>query len=223
MRRTKAEAANTRAAIVDAALRCFGRHGIASSTLEQIACEAGVTKGAIYHHFEGKREILRAIREQLTLPLLDEADTALLQAGEVPALERIERFLLGMLESLEVDRRKRCALSVMLFKCEYVGELEEVLATWRRNNDRLVKAFEAAYGHAAAAGQLAAGVEPRAAAVETVMFLSGCMRLWLLDDRRQGLRKDTRAAITGHVRCRAAPIPAVTTRAAISQARRGCG
>lgn len=204
MRRTKEEAANTRAAIVDAALRCFDRHGIASSTLEQIACEAGVSKGAIYHHFEGKQQILRAIRDQLTLPLLDAADTALLHAGDIPALDRIERFLLGMLESLEQDPRRRCALSIMLFKCEYVGELEEELAGWRRNNDRLVKAFEAAYNHARAGGEMARCIDPRAAAVETLMFFAGAMRVWLLDNRRAGLRKDARNAIVTHVRCRAA-------------------
>lgn len=204
MRRTKEEAANTRAAIVDAALRCFDRHGIASSTLEQIACEAGVTKGAIYHHFAGKREILGAIRDQLTLPLLDEADTALLRTSELPALERIERFLLDCLASIQNDKRKRCALYVMLFKCEYVGDLQEQLATWRRNNDRLVKAFESAYRQARERGETAACVQPRAAAIETLMFFSGLVRLWLLDDRREGLRKDAKAAVRTHVRCRAA-------------------
>src|SRR3954471_8217873 len=107
MRRTKQQAANTRATIVEAALRCFDRHGIASSTLEQIACEAGVTKGAVYHHFQGKRDILGVIRDEMSLPLLDEADTALLRGSDLPALERIERFLLDCVESLEKDARKR--------------------------------------------------------------------------------------------------------------------
>lgn len=204
MRRTKEEAANTRATIVEAALRCFDRHGIASSTLEQIAAEAGVTKGAIYHHFEGKRDILAAIRDQITLPFLDEADTALLRKSDIPALERIEHFLVGHLESLETDRRKRCALSVMLFKCEYVGDLHEQLTTWRRNNERLIKAFEGAYRQARESGETAPCVVPRAAAVETSMFFSGLVRLWLLDDRADGLRKDAKSAIRMHVRSRAA-------------------
>jgi TetR/AcrR family acrAB operon transcriptional repressor len=204
MRRTKAQAANTRAAIVDAALRCFDRHGIASSTLEQIACEAGVTKGAVYHHFQGKRDILGAIRDEMSLPLLDEADTALLRASEMPALDRIERFLLDCVESLERDARKRCALSVMLFKCEYVGDLHAQLTGWRHNNDRLTKAFESAYRQARDADEIAECVTPRAAAVETMMFFSGLVRLWLLDDRAHGLRKQAKAAIRTHVRCRAA-------------------
>lgn len=204
MRRTKEEAANTRATIVDAALRCFDRHGIASSTLEQIACEAGVTKGAVYHYFEGKRDLLAAIRDQVTLPFLDEADTALLRSSDIPALERIERFLSDHLDSLEADARKRRALSVMLFKCEYVGDLQDQLTTWRRNNDRLMKAFESAYRQARDAGEIAPCVAPRAAAVETIMFFAGLMRLWLLDDRRDGVRSDAKAAIRNHLRCRAA-------------------
>lgn len=204
MRRTKEEAAHTRAAIIEGALRCFDRHGIASSTVDQIAAESGVTKGAVYHHFPGKPGIIRAIRDELTLPLLDEADTALLNAGELPALDRVERFLLGLIDNIEQDARKRCALSVMLFKCEYVGELNAELAHWRRNNDRLVKAFETAYRHARRAGELAACVQPRAAAAETMMFMAGLVRLWLLDDRPQGLRTKARAAIRTHVRARRA-------------------
>jgi len=204
MRRTKEQAANTRATIVEAALRCFDRHGIASSTLAQIASEAGVTKGAVYHHFEGKRDILAAIRDQVTLPFLDKADTALLRKSEIPALDRIEHFLTDHLDSLEGDARKRRALSVMLFKCEYVGDLHDQLATWRRNNDRLIKAFESAYRQAREAGETAQCVMPRAAAVETIMFFSGLVRLWLLDDRKDGIRKDAKGAIRMHVRSRAA-------------------
>ena len=148
MRRTKKEAARTRKAIVEAALSCFDRHGIAGSTLDQIAAAAGVTKGAIYHHFTGKREILHEIREEVSLPLLDAADTGLLKASEIPALERVERFLLEVLGTLENDVRKRRALAVMQFKCEYVDDLAEELAGSLRKNERLVGAFRSAYREA---------------------------------------------------------------------------
>ncbi len=123
MRRTKEDAARTRASIMEAALLCFDRHGIAGSTLDQIAGEAKVTKGAVYHHFGGKRQILHELRERVSLPMLDEADTELLHARELPALDRVENFLLGILDSLENDKRKRRTLAVMQFKCEYVDDL----------------------------------------------------------------------------------------------------
>ncbi len=204
MRRTKAEAALTRAAIVEGALECFDRYGITHTTVEQIACAAGVTRGAVYHHFEGKTDILRAIRDQVSLPFLDQADTALLKRGDLSALARVEQFLLGMLDGLENDPRKRLALTVMQFRCEYVGDMATELETATRNVDRLAKAFQAAYEEAHAAGDLARGLAPEIVALETVMFMNGLMRLWLIHGARAGLRKNARAAIEAHVASRRA-------------------
>ncbi len=203
MRRTKEAAAQTRAAIVEAGLECFDRHGIAGTTLYDIAAEAGVTKGAVYHHFKGKRAILHELREQFALPLLDAADTSMLRGGNVPALERIERFLLDVIDGLERDERKTRVLAVMLFKCEYVGDLAEELAGGLRHNLRLIKAFEGAYAGARAEGVLAAGIEPETAAIETAMFFTGLLRLWLLHGPRSALRRNARAAVAAHVRARA--------------------
>jgi TetR/AcrR family acrAB operon transcriptional repressor len=200
MRRTKEEAARTREAIVEAALACFDRYGIAASTLEQIARAAGVSKGAVYHHFSGKRAILHAIRERVSLPLLDEADVTLLRSGAGhPALDRVERFLLGILQSLEKDPRKRQALGVMQLRCEYVGDMAAELGAVVRNVGRLAKAFEGAYREARAAGELAHGVEPRVAALETVMFMNGMLRLWIVHGSGSPLRRNARAAIRAHV------------------------
>ena len=203
MRRTKEEAALTRAAIVDAGLACFDRHGIAGTTLHDIAAAAGVTKGAVYHHFRGKHAILHELREQFSLPLLDAADTALLHGGDVPALARIERFVVDVIEELERDERRCRVLSVMLFKCEYVGELAEELAGNVRNSTRLIKAFEGAYRTARSEGALARDIDPATAALETTMFFSGLLRLWLLHGARSALRRSARAAIAEHVRTRA--------------------
>ena len=204
MRRTKEEAAKTRADIVAAALDCFDRHGIASATLDQIAGKAAVTKGAIYHHFSGKTAIVRAIREQVSLPLLDEADTTLLSASRLPALERVARFMERMVDGLEGDAQLRRALSVMQFKCEYVDGLAEDLAHAARNVERLAGAFETVYREARREGALARAVKPADAALESAMFLCGLMRLWLLDPRRKGFRARARAAIRAHMRLRRA-------------------
>ena len=204
MRRTKEDAAKTRAAIVDAALCCFERHGIAGSTLHDIALAAKCTKGAVYHHFAGKREILRELRDQVAIPMLDEADTELLHERETPALQRIERFLLGILDAVEGDARTRQAITVMQFRCEYVDELSQELAAAAKNHERLVRAFEAAYREARKAGQLGAGISPEVAAAETVMFLSGLLRLSLIHDKAGVLRRNARAAVRGHVQSRRA-------------------
>ena len=53
----------TRGDIVDAAVRLFGKHGFAAVSTPMLADEAGVSRGAIYHHFASKAAILEAAVE----------------------------------------------------------------------------------------------------------------------------------------------------------------
>jgi TetR/AcrR family acrAB operon transcriptional repressor len=204
MRRTKEEAARTREAILEGALACFDRYGIARSTLEQIARESGVTRGAVYHHFGSKRDILRAIREQVSVPLLDEADTAMLKSDALPALERIERFLLAVLHAVEADPRKRIAFTVMQFKCEYVQDMGSELRCALRSTEKLLSAFEGAYAQAEREGELLPGLAPRIAALETIMFLGGLLRLWLLGGDKAQYRRQAGSVVRAHVAARRA-------------------
>ncbi len=61
MRRTAAEAEQTRRAIVTAARAVFAEQGYAAASTTAIAAAAGVTRGALYHHFADKTELFRAV------------------------------------------------------------------------------------------------------------------------------------------------------------------
>jgi AcrR family transcriptional regulator len=64
--RTQAQRSEqTRSALVAAARRLFAERGYSGVGTEEIVREAGVTRGALYHHFDGKRELMRAVYEQL--------------------------------------------------------------------------------------------------------------------------------------------------------------
>jgi AcrR family transcriptional regulator len=73
-RRTQAERTEaTTAALVDAARALFARDGYDATSLDAVAARAKVTKGAVYHHFEGKRQLFEAVFsgevERMTAPL----------------------------------------------------------------------------------------------------------------------------------------------------------
>jgi AcrR family transcriptional regulator len=51
----------TTSALVDAARELFAEDGYAATSLDAVVAKAGVTKGALYHHFSGKRELFAAV------------------------------------------------------------------------------------------------------------------------------------------------------------------
>jgi AcrR family transcriptional regulator len=61
-RPTQAErSARTRSALLESAARGLSRHGYGNLVLEQVAREAGYTRGALYHQFEGKEDLALAV------------------------------------------------------------------------------------------------------------------------------------------------------------------
>jgi AcrR family transcriptional regulator len=55
----------TRRAVLAAARSSFGRKGYAQTSVDEIAAAARVTKGAVYHHFEGKEALFRAVHDEV--------------------------------------------------------------------------------------------------------------------------------------------------------------
>ncbi len=62
--------AATRSALIAAARRLFGERGYADVGTEELAHAAGVTRGALYHQFADKRELFRAVVEDLEVKLI---------------------------------------------------------------------------------------------------------------------------------------------------------
>ncbi|NIK58530.1 TetR family transcriptional regulator [Kribbella shirazensis] len=62
--------------ILSASRALFAERGYRATSMQAIADQVGITKAALYYHFASKDDILR----QLTLPLLDELETALADA-----------------------------------------------------------------------------------------------------------------------------------------------
>lgn len=84
-RRTQSERSeSTRGALVTAARGLFAERGYAGVGTEEIVCAAGVTRGALYHHFAGKRDLFEAVYEQLEAELTERIAAAALANAESP-------------------------------------------------------------------------------------------------------------------------------------------
>src|SRR5579871_496057 len=95
----EAPAHDTRKAILEAAQRVFARSGLSAATLDDIANEAGVTRGALCWHFHSKDDLLEGIIKNggpysALRPVIDQIDQAI-QQGELLDEEDIFRKLVG--------------------------------------------------------------------------------------------------------------------------------
>jgi AcrR family transcriptional regulator len=130
--RRATEARATREALIEAALELFTERGYAEVGTEEIVARAKVTRGALYHHFEDKRDLFRAVFERVEADLMERIGARMggtedpwglittgmrsfLDACEEPAVKQISLTdapaVLGWQEWREIDNRHGLGLT----------------------------------------------------------------------------------------------------------------
>ncbi len=98
---TKADkSANTQNRIINVAIKVFARDGYAGASLLEIVKQAGITTGAVYHHFGGKKGLFIAVAEHLEQVILDTV------SDNIPKIDAPwDTFEAGVVETLETCAR----------------------------------------------------------------------------------------------------------------------
>lgn len=87
----------TRAALLESGLKLFGERGFAATSIQEITSRVGVTKGAFYHHFENKEDLLRLIHDEFVDALLVAMDRVL--GADSDPVRQIRQLLVEFLAS----------------------------------------------------------------------------------------------------------------------------
>ena len=95
---------NTRLAILEAAVRIFARSGVSAATLEDIAAEAGVTRGTLCWHFHSKDDLVSAIIKHygphsLLGPIVDQIEQDLQEGVQLDDASIIRRLAEGFYDA----------------------------------------------------------------------------------------------------------------------------
>jgi TetR/AcrR family transcriptional regulator, fatty acid metabolism regulator protein len=90
LRRLSGAAIDRRRELLDAAVRVFARKGFHASRVGDIAEEAHVAHGLLYHYFRSKDEVLETIFREAWEALAAETDR--IESSEVPFREQLRRF-----------------------------------------------------------------------------------------------------------------------------------
>lgn len=177
-RRTKAEADETRSRLLDAAEQVFYEKGVARASLNEIAQQAGATRGAVYWHFKDKVDVFLSMLDRVCMPF-DEvwADNH----NSLPPLEGIRESIRSVFESMDGDRRRLRIFDTALFKMEYVGELESVRARHVESARGSQEKFAGAIAQAAQDQALALSLSPADAALGLHSLFIGLIHGWVLN------------------------------------------
>lgn len=103
--------------ILEAALRCFARRGYYSTTIDDIAAEAGVSKGAPYVYFASKEELFRELYARWDCGLDEQIDAALAELDE-PEKSSPRRMLEAALVAVGAHVRDNADLCRVLIEVE---------------------------------------------------------------------------------------------------------
>jgi AcrR family transcriptional regulator len=160
--------------VLDAAARMFQRQGFHASAVHDLVAEAGVTSGALHHHFPSKKALGLAVLRERVGPLVLEtwteplATAPSLAEGVAAVFRLVERELDG------ADQVRGCplnnlALELSLADPEYRAEIDGIFAAWRAALAQALIADQAAGRHA--------GLDPEAFATLAVAAYSGGMAM----------------------------------------------
>ena len=179
VRRTKEEALQTRNRILDAAEQVFYDKGVSRTSLADIAAQAGVTRGAIYWHFENKGDLFTAMFDRVLLPL-DELSAPPADGADDDPLTRLARMLKWCLQAASADPRRRRVFDILFLKCEFVDEMGPVKERHQTSMREGVGKIEADLILAVGKGQLPADLDTRRSALYVHAFVGGFLRDTLL-------------------------------------------
>jgi AcrR family transcriptional regulator len=163
---------NTRRKILEAAFDEFYRNGFQGSSLNRIVEEAGTTKGALFHHFEGKSDLGYAVVRELIHPRLKTRWSDPLAQTTDPITE-VKRLFRQCSKDENADGQlvNGCPLNNLAQEMSPLDEkfrqiLEQIYVTWRQ-------ALEGAFARGIKAGTVRKDVSPRKVAAFIVAAQTG--------------------------------------------------
>ncbi|MDC7830779.1 MULTISPECIES: TetR family transcriptional regulator [Pseudomonas] len=178
MRRTKEDAENIRQTILDAAEALFFTNGVSRTSLEMIARDCGVTRGAVYWHFKDKAQLLRELFDRIRIPL-DKVNQQLLADGEGDCLMRLYELCVECMEKFVQPGRERRVMTILVHRYELTQDIHE----FEQRENALTREFVALLERLFDGQQqrLQVGITPRSASLQLHSFFFGTLASILRD------------------------------------------
>jgi TetR/AcrR family acrAB operon transcriptional repressor len=187
MRRTKEEAAITRATLLKTALTVFSAKGYSAATLDDVAKAANMTRGAIYWHFKSKADLYNTLVQEVSARGAAVVQQAIAEGGSL--IEILRRVFVRQCALIEEDQEARAVMELALFKTALDPELQASRKKQLEAGNTLIEGVAAAMQQGSAQGLLRSDLQPIDMARAFLAFENGAIQLWLTSPKAFSLKE----------------------------------
>ena len=177
MRKTKDEALITKNQIMEKAMELFLQKGFLTTTLDEIAQYANVTRGAIYWHFKDKLDIVNELIEtehQSLTKLLNE-----LFKENISPFNKIEKIIDGIVVNFFDNQTFQDFIELTWFKIEY-SQLSRLRTSKAELTGYFIENFELFVNEAQKAGQIKKEINASDVSITITNMINGMYRLFFI-------------------------------------------
>ena len=199
MRKTKTEAQKTRQHLLDAALEVFWRDSVTRASLQVIAQEAGVTRGALYWHFKNKEDLFETLFEQQYADFFAAFNDQTLRDNQ-DVWTHLQHNLTTMFETLATRESKHKFCNVMFSKCEQTAGNETITELACRYHCLFQKQIAYALQLSREQGRLPENTDIELAAIYLESSLVGLIKIWIDEPERFDLIAKSKRVIAANMR-----------------------
>ena len=182
----------TRQRLLERAFEEIHRHGFRAASLDSILADAGVTKGALYHHFPSKAELGYAVVDEVVRPWMEEQWRPIVDAHN-PIDAAIGVIQQRLHERSQMALTIGCPFNNLTQEMSGIDEgfrarLSAILRDWR-------EAMADAMRRGQATGTVCADVDPGAASAFVISSVEGCVGMAKAAQSREFLEAGFRGLV----------------------------
>lgn len=188
MRKTKEDAQITKNQIIGEAVNLFLQKGFSVTTLDEIAQQANVTRGAIYHHFTDKLAIVNELIETeeqnlkgLLQKIFDE---------DIPPFAKIEKVIQEVVSNFFDNKSFQDFIELTWFKIEY-SQLSRLRSSKAELTDYFIENFNHVVIEAQQKGEIKKDVDATDISITIINMINGMYRLFFILPEQFNTKKET--------------------------------
>ncbi|MEJ2193829.1 MAG: TetR family transcriptional regulator [Ignavibacteriaceae bacterium] len=196
MRKTKEDALVTKKQIIEESVKLFLQKGFLVTTLDEIAQQVNVTRGAIYHHFKDKLDIVNELIETEHLNL-----KGLLQKifnENIAPLDKIEKVIEGVVNNFFDNKSFQDFIELTWFKIEY-SQLTRLRSSKAELTGFFIENFNRVVIEAQRNGVIKKDVNASHVTITIINMINGMYRLFFILPEQFNTKKETMSFFTSYL------------------------